>query len=234
MAATATLGDLVTAVRAEAGHSLAAYQGVNALETLRHEIRRTEYELWTAFQWPTLEMFREIAAVPDQFIYSYPVDLGFDQIRSMQWAAENSSNWQTISFGVPKECIAPGGGNSISGPHAQYWGVLDDTRFRVWPTPTVRGWIRLWGMKPLNQMTTDTDFCTLDPTLLILFTSAELLSRAKAADAELKNQKAQRHLQQLLGNKVSAKMKVSTFGSPRSPQASRTLRVGIDYIPSNH
>jgi hypothetical protein len=70
-------------------------------------------------------------------------------------------------------------------------------------------------MRPLNPLINDDDYCTLDPTLITLRVSAELLTRAKAEDAQTKMQSFQRHLQKLLAIKVSDKHKVSTFGSMR-------------------
>ena len=58
-----------------------------------------------------------------------------------------------------------------------------------------------------------------------------MLARAKAEDAPMKLQKAQKYLLSILGNSVSAKRKVSTFGvgapSYRRDQATPYL----DYIP---
>ncbi len=226
--ATATLNTLVTAVRAEAGHALSASQGLNALETLKYLIQRTQYELWTAFQWPTLEIMEEISAFTGQHVYAYPASMDYDQVRCVEYASSPTDKWHLVSFDVPRECIAPGGGNTNSGPHAQFWDVYDETSFRIWPTPTTNGIIRLTGMKHLAPLVDDGDRCTLDATLLTLRVAAELLQRAKAADAEIKMQSFQRHLQKTLGNKVSAKNKVSTMGATRRIEGPRPF---YDFVP---
>lgn len=228
--AVATLSQLVTGVRAEAGHALTATQGLNGVETLKHLIQRTEYELWTAFQWPTLEIFEDLDAQVGQYIYDYPPEMGYDQIRQVLWSPVGSASWQLIEYGIPHQCILPGGGNSTTGPTAQYWKTQGDTQFRIWPTPSSEGVIRLVGMVPLNPLIEDDDLCTLDPVLITLFVSSELLTRAKATDASAKEQKAQRHLKELLGNKISAKNRVSTMGATRRP-GQYGLRAFIDYIP---
>ena len=227
--AVATLPQLVTGVRAEAGHALTATQGLNGVETLKHLIQRTEYELWTAFQWPTLEIFEDMPAQVGQYIYAYPPEMGFDQIRQVLWAPNGSTIWTAIEYGIPHQCILPGGGNSMEGPSAQFWKTQGEDQFRIWPTPSSTGNIRLVGMTPLNPLIEDDDFCTLDPVLITLFVASELLTRAKASDAQAKEQKAQRHLKELLGNKISAKNKVSTMGATR--RVNYSLRPGIDYIP---
>ena len=215
--ATATLNALVKMVRAEAGHALNVAQGINTVETLKHLIRRTEYELWTSFSWPHLMIRSQVTAAIGQYRYNYPAELSFDQIREFYWAAAGSNHFSVLEYGIPEDCIAIDGTNSTSGPTVKVWeDGQDDTQFRVWPTPNAAGTFRLKGMRVLNNMVDDTDFCTLDPTLITLFVSAELLSRAKAEDAQNKMQKAQRHLQKTLALKTSDKTKVSTMGASRS------------------
>jgi hypothetical protein len=228
--ATKTLSQLVTDVRAEAGHALAAYQGLNALESLKHEIRRTQEELWTAFQWPTLKMRVDIPLHDGQYLYAYPTDMQFDQIRKVYYAPENGTAFYEVQYGIPETCILPGGDNSTRGVHAQFWEDGNpDSVFRIWPTPSNHGTIRLTGMRPLAPLVDDDDRCTLDATCITLFAAKELLLRAKASDAESKAQKAQRHLLKLLADKVSAKNKVSLFGAGRPYD--RGPRPYIDYIP---
>jgi hypothetical protein len=229
--ATQTLAALVTAVRSEAGHALTVSQGLNTVETLKHLIRRTEYELWVSFQWPHLKIRTQVNTAPGQYLYEYPLEIGFDQVREVWWADQNSSNWSIVEYGIPEPCIKGDGKNSRTG-RVQLWeDGQEDNKFRVWPTPDREGHLRMAGMRSLNNMIADTDFCTLDPVLITLFVSAELLTRAKAEDAAGKLQKAQRHLQKLLAMRVSAKHKVSTFGAQRGRYDAAGPRPGIDYIP---
>lgn len=229
--ATQTLAGLVTAVRSEAGHALTVSQGLNAVESLKHIIRRTEYELWVSFQWPHLKIRTQVEAVPGQYMYEYPVEMGFDQMREVWWCDPSGSNWRPVEYGIPEPCVKPDGKNTQSGAVQLWEDGQEDNKFRVWPTPDVAGHIRMVGMRGLNNMITDTDFCTLDPTLIFLFAAAEVLTRAKADDAEGKLQKAQRHLQKLLAMRVSAKHKVSTFGSSRGAHDRSAPRPFIDFIP---
>jgi hypothetical protein len=93
------------------------------------------------------------------------------------------------------------------------WDADGPNNFRVFPTPdTSSGWIRFKGNRALAPFLVDTDVSTLDATVVVLFAAAELLARAKAEDAANKMQKAQRHLTKLLGNKISAKNKITTLG----------------------
>jgi len=85
------------------------------------------------------------------------------------------------------------------------------------------GWLRFKGNRELDQFVSNTDQSTLDATCIILFAASELLARSKAEDAANKLQKAQRHLLKLLGNQVSAKNKVSLYGSG-APNLGPTMR----------
>ena len=218
--ATATLTQLVKMVRAEAGHALTPAQGLNTVESLKYLIQRKEYELWTAFTWPTLVVRAQVAGQVGQYKYAYDPLLPFDQIREVWWADGASSHYTPLDYGLKIDCIKPDGSNTISGRPLIWEDGQDDTLFRVWPTPNTAGSFIFQGLKALNSLVNDDDYCTLDPTLIAMFSAAELLQRAKAEDAAGKEKNAQRHLQKLLGNKVSAKHKVSTFGAIRGPHAS--------------
>lgn len=218
--ATATLTQLVKMVRAEAGHALTPAQGLNTVDSLKHLIQRKEYELWTAFTWPTLVIRAQFAAQVGQYKYDYDPTLPFDQIREVWWSDGGNNHFTPLDYGLTEDCIKSDGTNSISGRPLIWEDGQEDAKFRVWPTPNLAGYFRFKGLKALNTLVNDDDYCTLDPTLIAMFSAAELLQRAKAEDAAGKEKNAQRHLQKLLGNKVSAKHKVSTFGAIRGPHAS--------------
>lgn len=225
---TDTLANMVRNLRSEAGHSLSVAQGQNQLETLKYTLKRTQEELWTAFIWPDLKVRVTIPTAAGQYVYPYDAAMTYDQIREAWWAQANSSAWTSIGFGVTEDMIQGDGTNSTRGDPVQFWDVESTTQYRVWPTPATAGNVRFLGNKALGAFTADADVSTLDATLIVMFAGAELLARAKAEDASMKQQKAQRHLLKLLGNKVSAKNKVSTLGA----RAGRpTPTPGIDYIP---
>jgi hypothetical protein len=224
---TVTLGTLVKMVRAEAGHALTPSQGLNTVDTLKHLIKRTEEELWTAFQWPTLTVRWDTSVQVGQTEYMYPAELQFDQIREVLWTPDDGQRWSVVEFGIPEEAHQVYGTTAAHGTTIKYWETQTEEFLRIWPVPTQKGFIRLKGMKPLNSMCSDDDCCTLDATIITLFVAAELLTRAKADDAKDKLQKAQRHLQKTLANKVSAKHKVSTFGAFNGPRPNTNA-----YFPS--
>jgi hypothetical protein len=213
--AVETLAQLVEDVRVEAGHALTPAQGLNSEKTLKKLIARTEKELWVAFTWPTLLIRAQVDVQKGQYRIAYATDLPYDQIREVYWSAVGSDHFHKMDYGFNENCIKSDGTNSTASATVQLWedDGADDTKIRIWPTPTTDGYLRFRGMRPLNALVDDDDVCTLDPTLITLRVSAELLTRAKAEDAQVKMQSFQRHLQKLLANKVSDKHKISTFGS---------------------
>ena len=225
-----TLGEIVKEVRAEAGHALTPAQGLNTLETLYRLIRKTEEELWTAFEWPQLIIRVNIPTSSGQYKYAYDASMGFDQIRGAFYS-HDGQHWTPLEYGIAEDCIGATGDNNQTGPTARFWEDANpDIYFRVWPTPSQGGWIRFRGMRLLTPMLIDTDMSTLDGLLLAQLVASKLLTRAKAEDAQVATQAAQRHLQKLLANKVSNKHKVSTMGANRRPASSR-LTPYLDYIP---
>lgn len=229
--ATDTLDNMVRSLRAEAGHSLNVAQGVNQLDTLKYILKRTQEELWTAFDWPTLEVRVNCAVGGGVYLYNWPAGMTFDQVRSTWWAEASSAEWYPVGYGIDESRIKPDDTNTQTGQPVQFWEAAGSDQFRIWPTPMSTASMRFKGLKTLGAFIAGTDVSTLDATCVVLFAAAELLARAKAEDAAMKLQKAQRHLQKLLGRKVSDKMKISTFGTG---YGSRRPTAGIDYIPQGY
>jgi hypothetical protein len=231
--ATQQLSVMVKNLRSEAGHALSIAQGTNQYETLKYLLARTQEELWVAFQWPELKLRDDMQMVAGQHTYTYSF-LPFDNIRET-WASAKAgagASWCPVSYGFPSEdMLLSNGANSERGDPVQYWEPVASTApspgtpsYRVWPTPDTTGpLIRFVGQRSLGAFIADSDVSTLDATCIVLFAAAELLARAKAEDAATKMQKAQRHLTKLLGNKISAKMKVATLGG-----GSPSYRTGIN------
>ena len=221
---TATLAQIVTMVRAEAGHSLSPAQGQNTIDTVKALIARTQVELWTAYQWPTLKIRADTQTQQGAYLYDFPNGFSFEQVREVWTAQSNSYNWNPLGYGIPESNIAPGGASSQSGDPIQLWDVDGDDQFRVWPTPSTGNyWVRMVGMKVYTPLLADADMSTIDATAISLFTAAELLARAKAEDAPMKLQKAQKYTLALMGNSITSKKKIATLGSgaPIRPPAKR-------------
>jgi hypothetical protein len=200
---TDTLANIVRAVRAEAGHSLSTVQGTNTIDTIKYLVQRTQVELWTAYQWPTLKSRIDFPTAIGQYLYVFPTGSSFEQVREV-WASQTTSvSWTPVAYGVTENMISPLGGPSQKGGIPQFWSAAED-QFLVWPTPDSGGYtVRLIVQKLLYPFLADGDMSTIDATAITLFTSAELLARAKAEDASVKLQKAQKYVLALLGNSIT-------------------------------
>jgi hypothetical protein len=229
---TDTLANIVRSVRAEAGHSLSTTQGSNTVDTLKYLVQRTQTELWTAYVWPTLKLRKDVATAAGQYLYAFPTGFSFEQARETWTSQSNAYNWQPVTYGIEENMIAPGGDNSQAGDNVQYWDVEGDTQFRLWPTPVTSNYtVRFIGQRPLGPFLVDADLSTLDATAITLFTAAELLARAKAEDASVKLNKAQKYLLNLLGNSITAKRRVSTLASGAPVRGNGGATPYVDYVP---
>jgi hypothetical protein len=227
---TDTLANIVRAIRAEAGHSLSTTQGTNLVDTLKYLAQRTQIELWTAYQWPTLQFRSDNPVTAGLRIYTFASGMSFEQVRSA-WTAVTATDsfWRPLGYGVDETL------NRLQvGDPPQRWDASGDTQFGIWPNPTTSNYtVRFVGQRQLTVFLNDTDMSTLDATAITLFTAAELLARAKSEDAPTKLNKAQKYLLNLLGNSVSAKRRVSTLASRAPwPGDQQRLTPYLDYIPS--
>lgn len=229
---TEQLQVMVKNLRAECGHSLTVTTGNNQEETLKYLLGRTQEELWTAFIWPELKYRAGTVLSSGQYLYPFVAAMPYDCIREAWTSAAGTAttpNWTPITYGITDEnLILADNSNSQRADPVQYWDIDSPTQYRLWPTPNTAAYLRFIGQKALGVFAANTDVSTLDSTVIVLFAAADLLARAKAEDADIKMQKAQRHLTKLLGNKVNARNKVSTLGggSPNRRGANGSLTFG--------
>jgi len=88
----------------------------------------------------------------------------------------------------------------------QRWRFRTDTSeatapdtFEVWPVPVTPQTVRFTGQRALTTLTADSDKADLDDMLLVYFAAAEILSRAKQMDSQLKLAMAKQRLEKLRG-----------------------------------
>ena len=95
-----TLLDLRRELRAETGTSLNPAQGVAAQGTIDLVLARQQMELWDAYNWQHLKIWADVPLAHSQALYSYPKQMGFDQITRIYVSTGASSNWQPLAYGV--------------------------------------------------------------------------------------------------------------------------------------
>lgn len=75
--------------------------------------------------------------------------------------------------------------------------VAVPNQFEVWPVPNTAQTLRFTGERTLQTLTSDSHTADLDDMLLVLFVAADICTRKKSPDAQLKLQQANRRLQWL-------------------------------------
>jgi hypothetical protein len=233
MATGVTLTKLVKDLRAECGHSLAVAQGQANEETLRYLLARQQEELYYGYEWPFLKTERTLMTQAGQRYYDYPEDIPFDRVTQVWCHTQGVTDWRLLPKGInPGLFLSYDSEAGISSWPVQRWDHNADTvQMEFWPIPSQNnGEVRISGMKPLAPLLESDDICTLDSTLIVLFTSVEVLGRTSPQEGEVKNQKAQRHLQRVLGSQGSRKRAWTSL----SGRSSTAPTPGLDYIPRGY
>jgi len=190
MARGTTLANLVQMVKAECGYALTA--GVAAAEDTRIKLLLKQQQMWLAaeFDWPFLQRTGDVLLAAADRTATLPTTLDYE--RPVQVATLDSDVWLPLTFGISPEEITIW--NSDEGDTAdpiQRWKYATDTTFEVWPRPASDTTVRFTGQKRLSDLDDDSDTADLDDLLLVLFTSAELLTGEKQSDAAAKLARAQ-------------------------------------------
>lgn len=205
MATGVQLRDLITALRVELGHSLNVAQGVNSKEALAGVLKRVQEQLYVEHEWPMLALHVKLATSQNVRFYSYPTEFDPEQVRKL--FALVGSTWVPLEYGIAPEQYGlsdPDEGATDWPP--QRWAHRPDLdQIELWPVPGSTDSLYVSGQAKLKPFLADSDVCTLDGTLLVLHSAAELLARNKAEDASLKLQQAGRLLNRLLAKQGAAR-----------------------------
>jgi hypothetical protein len=246
----APLGDLLSGLRAELGHSTNVAHGVNDRETLIYYLNRTQIQLYQDYDWPQLIVDRDQPLFANGRYYPYPADLQFDDISSVHVMVGDlvgGSYFQEMTYGIGT--VEMNLLNSDAGftqwPPLKWMHNADDNTIEVWPVPddtalfdSTGHFIRLRGTKTVLSMVNDGDLSTLPPHLVILFAAVEILERDDAKDAALKLNKAneamRRHRVRQASHKRIRATAIGAGGGDAQSRRHYPPAIGLDYIPSGY
>ncbi len=226
MARGTQLRELIDMLRAEIGASLDRSNSMNSLDSHKYALRNTQQWLYENYDWPFLRVSRDKDLAAGQRYYSYPADLPYENIRAIYtlWGAR----WQPVAHGIDPVADYNTLDENFRTDPVQRWASDTPGQFEVWPVPASPGRLRIEGKLKLTPMREESDPCTLDDLLIVLYAAAKLLARANAGDAPVKLQEAQELLRRLRANQASVKDTPIIMGGG---EPERVVRPGIDYIP---
>lgn len=227
------LQSLITDVRAEAGLSLNDAHGQAQRESLARRLARKQTTLWMAHDWPLHSHYWDVTfSAGDRYI-NYPSEV--DQTRVNAIATRWADRWMQLLYGIgPQHLNEYDSDADERNVPQRRWQHYYQTglsagqlgQIEIWPVALESGTLRVWGHEKLNPLVADTDLCTLDSDMLILYVAGELLLRSDKADAEIKLQEANALRLRILGQSQQ-RQNMAIYGRPsRAPR----LREGIDYV----
>ena len=180
--------------------------------------------------------------VGGQSVYSYPKQMGFDQIVRVYIAQVTkddaidpnkitaATGWTPLVYGI-KSYMVNLGPTSFGTP--KRWGNVASVnvagpapitnpigQFQVLPVPEdttvtapdVSYVLRFEGQAPLSPLVASTDTCILDSKAIVLFAAAEVLATQKSEAAPMKLTKAQNYLRRLLSDQGADKRQNYNMG----------------------
>jgi hypothetical protein len=202
MARGITLGELIDDVRAEAGHSLQANLGTAMREVLIKVLQRQQRRLWEDFDWPFLRVDRDVPTQAGLRYYDFPADLTLERLERVEF--KWGDRWHRLTYGIgPTEYDQFDSDRDVRSWPVYRWKEAENNQIEIWPIPSQNGasatdgLVRFTGIRKLRPLVDQADVADLDDTLLVLYSAAEILSREKANDANLKLQLAEQHYRRL-------------------------------------
>lgn len=239
MARNVALEQLLISLRLEVGRSTNAAISRSSRNRYINILNRVQRRLYADFDWPFLEIKRDIKLQAGQRYYDFPDDIDMD--RAFLFEASYAQYWQKMSFGVGADELAEYDSDKDvrSDPPWRWEYHLEDLhdkpQIELWPVPATNGvdgskdhHIRVTGIHKLNEMVEDKDKCLIDADLIVLYAAAELLVRMRMPDAESKLENANSLYLKLKGRStpsVPFTIGGDTFDMDESHRRNTELRV---------
>jgi hypothetical protein len=211
MAKNVSLSLLRDKLRAEIGASANPAMGTNAHHAMNLLLERTQERLWSDFDWPFMQIERDIQLTNGQRYYSFPSDISYDRVNCAN--VKYANIWRSLEYGVgPKDYNYLDSDRDMRQSPSLKWRHYEENQLEIWPIPADSEMtVRVCGIRNLKPLVADTDVCELDDKLIVLFAAAEMLSHTKSADAPAKLAIANSHYARLRG--LASKSEIVQFGS---------------------
>jgi hypothetical protein len=226
MARGVLLSEMLDMLRAEAMISTNPNLSTNILPNLKQILQRTQRQLWLEHEWKFLSASSDKIVAAGQRYYDFPTDIDSSRIQSVWY------RWNNLFIEVEKG-IAASDYNAfdselttpVRSDPVMRWDFTDtdERQFEIHPIPATSGtsaggYVRFYGTRNLNTFVADTDRCTLDADLIVLFAAAEVLGPRNEKEADRKLKMANALLTRLKGTYATAGGKIGVLGGGGEPQ----------------
>lgn len=222
-----TLTKLLSLYRQEARLGQASNLNVGDEPAQIMHIQRVQEDIWSEFDWPFLQVDRDVPVQLNQRYYSLPVDLDIDRIIQVRF--RDGSNWYHVTPGInyAEYSTTDSDTGKTSWP-VRNWQLHDGEQIEVWPIPnrnasvvpgtSYDGILRFTGIRKLKPLVGPSDVADLDDKMIALYCGAERLAASGSKDAQFKLDKANARYARLRGN-ATPKRSFNMFSSlqPRGP-----------------
>ena len=229
MARGTQLLELVAQLRAETGRTQKVSVGVDEVDNLKHNLKRTQETLYDSYEWPHLRVERTITLNPGQRYYDLPSDLNYDRIQQVKFKYNNVYTEVERGIGFDDYSIFDSNDDERSDPILK-WDIRNTgsgEQVEVWPIPNTTRSLHMFGTKNLGRLVEESDRADLDDTLIVLTCAAEMLKRQKSADADIKQAQANERLLILRRNSQSAARTIQVGQGNAARDKSNRLKTRI-------
>ncbi len=192
MARGTTLANLRVMLKAALGKTSGT-----ALDTTYNQLL-SDKQKWLAdeFEWPFLEGPFDLPVPQNSRYLSFPTvdNEGNTSALNLEWPLTAEIYWSQIytplMYGVGSEQFNVLN-SDLPGQYQdpiENWRWSESGQIEIWPMNATAQVIRFTGQRTLDTLVADTDTADLDDQIIVYAVAAELLARAKQADAGAKQQ----------------------------------------------
>ncbi len=169
-----TLGAIIADVRSETGRSRSVNFGKGEFESIKYLVQREQLRLWWDTDWEFLRRIEPLTLNAGQRYYDAPGDICIERITRAQVLF--GSDYCDLTKGVGMEQYSLfNSDDDVRQDPAERWGVRNTgatDQIEIWPIPVAEQTSKWSGIKNLAEFVEEDANCTLDATLITLFTAA--------------------------------------------------------------
>lgn len=201
MARGLTLEQLIYNFRLEVGQSTNPAVSRSTRSRFIGILNRVQRRLYAEFEWPFLNIHRDVMIEAGSRYYDFPVDIDMD--RTVRFEVKTAGFWQKVGYKIENKHLNQydSDADTRSSPVWRWDYYLADgsetPQWEAWPMPaedadadTLENAVRIYGTQKLTEMVNDADTCLLDADLIVLYSAAEVLTKMRSPDAPAKLENA--------------------------------------------